>query len=83
MVAAAWLSISAIVAVTILPIGLRPATGFSPNIERFLAMAIVGGLFVLAYPTRFWVIVAVLPQQKPLSATWGWAHGERWKETTR
>ena len=60
LVVAAWLSIGAIVVVTVLPIGLRPATGFSPNIERFLVMAIVGGLFVLAYPTQFWGIVFAL-----------------------
>ena len=57
---AAWFSILAIIVVTLLPIGLRPATGFSPNIERFVVMAIVGALFVMAYPSRFWLIVVSL-----------------------
>lgn len=57
---AAWLAIAAIVIVTILPIGFRPTTPYSPNTERFFVMAIVGGLFVLAYPARVWAIIAAL-----------------------
>ena len=60
LVWSAWFSLFAIVVVTFLPIGLRPATGFSPNLERFVVMAIMSAMFVLAYPTRFWVIVLAL-----------------------
>ena len=57
---AAWLALAAIAVVTVLPIGLRPATAYSPNTERFCVMAIVGGLFVLAYPKRLWTILGIL-----------------------
>jgi hypothetical protein len=53
---AAWFSLAAIAVVTILPIGMRPTTSYSPNIERFCVMAISGGLFGLAYPRHFWTI---------------------------
>jgi hypothetical protein len=39
---------------------LRPATNYSPNAERFCVMAIVGGLFVLAYPRWLWAILGIL-----------------------
>jgi hypothetical protein len=57
---AAWLSILIVLAVTIVPIGLRPTTGLSPNIERFCVMAAVGALFAAAYPRKFWLIVLAL-----------------------
>ncbi|MDO8399364.1 MAG: hypothetical protein Q7T45_16250 [Bradyrhizobium sp.] len=57
---AAWLAITAIAIVTVLPIGLRPTTPYSPNTERFFVMAIVGGLFVLAYPARLWAVIFAL-----------------------
>jgi VanZ family protein len=58
----AWFSFAAIAAVTILPITLRPTfSSSSANIERFFVMTIVGGLFVLAYPRRFWAILFALP----------------------
>ena len=57
---AAWLSILIVLVVTIVPIGLRPTTGLSPNIERFCVMAAVGALFAAAYPKRFWLIVLTL-----------------------
>ena len=57
---AAWLSILIVLLVTLVPIGWRPATGLSPNIERFCAMAAVGALFAAAYPRRFWLIVLTL-----------------------
>jgi glycopeptide antibiotics resistance protein len=53
----AWLSILLVFLVTVVPIGFRPSTGFSPNIERFGVMAVVGALFAAAYPRRFWLIV--------------------------
>ena len=57
---AAWLSILIVLLVTLVPIGFRPATGLSPNIERFCVMAAVGALFAAAYPRRFWLIVLTL-----------------------
>ena len=57
---AAWLSILIVLLVTLVPIGFRPATGLSPNIERFCVMAVVGALFATAYPRRFWLIVLSL-----------------------
>lgn len=57
---AAWLSIAIVLLVTIVPIGFRPTTGFSPNIERFCVMAAVGALFAAAYPRKFWLIVLAL-----------------------
>jgi hypothetical protein len=57
---AAWLSILVILLVTVVPIGFRPSTGFSPNLERLGAMAAVGALFAAAYPKRFWLIVLAL-----------------------
>jgi hypothetical protein len=57
---AAWLAIVAIALVTVLPIELRPTTSLSPNRERFLVMAIVGALFILAYPKRIWIVVLAL-----------------------
>lgn len=57
---AAWLSILIVLLVTLVPIGLRPATGLPPNIERFCVMAAVGALFAAAYPRRFWLVVLTL-----------------------
>ncbi|QWG20770.1 VanZ family protein [Bradyrhizobium sediminis] len=57
---AAWLSIAIVLLVTIVPIGFRPTTGLSPNIERFCAMASVGALFAAAYPRKLWLIVLAL-----------------------
>ena len=57
---AAWLSILIVLLVTLVPIGWRPASGLSPNIERFCVMAMVGALFAAAYPRRFWLIVLTL-----------------------
>jgi len=57
---AAWLSILLVLLVTLVPIGWRPATGLSPNIERFCVMAAVGALFAAAYPRRFWLVVLTL-----------------------
>jgi len=58
--ALAWASILAIVIMTDGPIGLRPVTHFSPNLERLAALALVGLLFTLAYPNRLLLIFAAL-----------------------
>ena len=56
----AWLLLAAIAFVTLAPIGFRPISGYSPNIERFIAFGAVGFLFALAYPRRLWLIIAVV-----------------------
>jgi VanZ family protein len=55
----AWLLLAAIVFVTVSPIGLRPHTITSVNIDRALAYLVVGLAFALAYP-RHWPAVAAL-----------------------
>jgi len=49
---AAWILLAAIFIFTDGPLSLRPATGLSPNVERFIGLAIVGFTFSLAYPRR-------------------------------
>lgn len=59
MRAAAWGLLLAVLVMTLGPIGLRPVTGHSAGFERFAAFALIGGLFGLAYPRR-WLVVLVL-----------------------
>jgi hypothetical protein len=49
---AAWATLVFICFVTLSPIGLRPGTG-AVGLERFAAFALLGVLFVWAYPRRF------------------------------
>jgi hypothetical protein len=56
----AWLCLAAIAMATLSPLGLRPTTGWPPSIERFLAFALVGGLFVAAYPRYILFAAAVV-----------------------
>jgi len=46
----AWLCLLYVAIATLGPISSRPSTGFSPQIERVAAYALVGVLFALAYP---------------------------------
>jgi VanZ family protein len=55
----AWLLLAAIIFVTLSPIGLRPHTVTSVNLDRALAYLLVGFMFAVAYPRR-WLAVAVL-----------------------
>jgi hypothetical protein len=48
----AWALLAAIAAMTLGPIGLRPQTQFSPDLERFAAYVVVGTRFELSYPLR-------------------------------
>jgi hypothetical protein len=50
--AAAWVTLAFIAAVTLSPLALRPEVG-DTNLERFAAYALVGFLFVVAYPRHF------------------------------
>jgi len=58
--AAAWISLLLILVVTVGPIGLRPVTPVSPQIERFAAFLVVGTLFGVGYPKRFALMVAIV-----------------------
>ena len=42
----AWLLLAAVAFVTLAPIGFRPVSSFSPNVERFFTFGAVG--FALA-----------------------------------
>ena len=48
----AWLLLAGLAFVTLSPIGLRPVSGLAVQLERFLAFAVLGGAFALAYPRR-------------------------------
>ena len=56
---AAWVCLAAIAFVTLGPLDLRPESGMPPHLERFVAYAIVGTLFALAYP-RYILFAAVV-----------------------
>jgi hypothetical protein len=55
----AWLCLAYIAFVTVGPIGVRPVTGVSPQLERLVAFAVVGVLFAAAYP-RHIVLAAIV-----------------------
>ncbi|MDP9809437.1 VanZ family protein [Rhizobium tibeticum] len=55
----AWLLLAAIIFATLSPIGLRPHTVTSVNLDRALAYSLVGFMFAVAYP-RHWLAVAIL-----------------------
>ena len=57
--ASAWTCLALIALVTLGPLGLRPESGLSPQIERFTAFALVGALFAAAYP-RYVLFAAVI-----------------------
>ena len=56
---AAWSLFALILLATLSPIGLRPDTITTVNLDRALAYAAVAGAFVLAYP-RHWKLAAML-----------------------
>ncbi|MBT9370089.1 VanZ family protein [Rhizobium sp. CSW-27] len=56
----AWLSLAAIIFVTISPIGLRPHDPLPVNLDRALAFAVMGFLFIMAYPKRPLLLIVVL-----------------------
>jgi VanZ family protein len=51
-VVAAWITFGLICFVTLSPLALRPQTG-DPRLERFIAYALLGALFMAAYPRHF------------------------------
>ena len=56
----AWLVLIGLAAATLVPLGLRPHSGISPQAERFLAFAVAGLCLALAYPRRPLLIVIAL-----------------------
>ncbi len=56
----AWLVLIGLAAATLVPLGLRPHSGLSPQAERFLAFAAAGLCLALAYPRRPLLIVIAL-----------------------
>jgi VanZ family protein len=52
LAAAAWIAFGVIVFATLSPLNLRPTATRDPNLERFVAYALLGLLFGLAYPRR-------------------------------
>lgn len=56
----AWLVLIGLAAATLVPLGLRPHSGLSPQAERFLAFAIAGLCLALAYPRRPLLIVIAI-----------------------
>jgi VanZ family protein len=55
----AWLLLAGLVFVTLSPINLRPISPLPTQLERAIALAAVGFVFVLAYPRRI-LLVALL-----------------------
>jgi hypothetical protein len=55
----AWAALAFIVFATLSPIGLRPHIG-GVGVERFGAFALVGLLFGVAYPKRFWLVLILV-----------------------
>lgn len=55
----AWVLLVGLVVVTIGPISLRPVTPLPTQLERALALLVIGFVFALAYP-RHIVIIAIL-----------------------
>lgn len=56
----AWLLLAAIIFVTVSPIGLRPHTIVTVDLDRALAYTAAGFLFALAYPQRLKTVVVLL-----------------------
>ncbi|MDQ0561485.1 VanZ family protein [Rhizobium mesoamericanum] len=57
---AAWVLLAAIIFVTLSPIGLRPHTVTSVNLDRALAYLSVGFMFAVAYPRRWLTVIVFL-----------------------
>lgn len=57
---AAWLLLAVAAFVTLAPIGFRPETGLSGQVERFAAFALIGLAFSMAYPRRLWLVAFIV-----------------------
>jgi hypothetical protein len=56
---AAWLLLAGLVFVTLSPVDMRPISPLPTQLERAIALAVVGFVFALAYPRRL-ALVATL-----------------------
>jgi VanZ family protein len=57
---AAWLLLIAVAVFTLSPIQFRPVTAAPADVERFVAFALLGGVFCLAYPRQRRVILLLV-----------------------
>ena len=58
---AAWALLGLIAMATLGPLSHRPKMTDDPQVERFLAYALIGGLFGLGHPKRRAMLVVALP----------------------
>lgn len=56
----AWLLLLGLAIVTVAPIQFRPITPLPVQLERSSALAVVGFVFALAYPSRIWFVAILL-----------------------
>ena len=56
----AWLLLAGLIFVTLSPINLRPVSPLPTQLERAIALAVVGFVFAVAYPRQLWVIALVV-----------------------
>ena len=56
---AGWLALGIVVLVTLSPAGVRPSLA-SPHLEHFVAFALIGFAFALAYPNRVLLVFAIV-----------------------
>lgn len=55
---AGWILVGLIIAITLVPIGLRPVVTANPSIERIAAYALAGLLMMLGYRRHWpWILV--------------------------
>lgn len=56
----AWLLLAGLIFATLSPINLRPISPLPTQIERALALALVGFVFALAYPRRIMLVAVIV-----------------------
>jgi hypothetical protein len=55
-----WSLLAAVIFITLSPIGWRPVTGAPPDLERFAAFPVLGGVFCFGYPKCRGVVLLLL-----------------------
>jgi VanZ family protein len=56
----AWLLLAGVIVATLSPINLRPISPLPTQLERAIALALVGCTFALAYPRRLPLVIALV-----------------------
>ena len=56
----AWLLLAGLIFVTLSPINLRPISPLPTQVERALALLIVGFVFAVAYPRHIWIVALIV-----------------------